>query len=296
MKKIIAAAVATAFVAPAFAADVSVSGDMQFFYYNEDGGSASVQGGDQIITFKATSELSNGMTVSAAMNVLTNGATESIDSSGSTADVTDSDGGENITVSGTFGSISIGDVSSALDNVGDYTDIAPHDGTFAADGDDGSVLYVLPTLVEGLKLSVSHTPEDTDNNFGGNTAGDSFSAAYNFGAGEVYYGSQSRAGETDMTAYGVKYSFGPLTVAYESGDSDTDEEHTGIAATYTMGDTSILFESQESDDGGTIDVDDTIIAVKHNLGGGLTIYAQSTQEDQASSPVDKTYVGVNYVF
>jgi hypothetical protein len=293
MKKIIALAVAGAFVAPVYAADVTVSGDLEYFYYNEDGGSASLQGGSQIITFKATSELDNGMTVSGSMNILTNGETEAND--GSTA-IVDSDGGENITVSGAFGSVAVGDVSSALDNVGDYTDIAPHDGGFAADGDDGSILFVLPTLVEGVKVSASHTPESTADNFAGNTSGDAFSVAYNFGAGEVYYGSQSRASETDMTAYGVKYTFGPMTVAYESGDSDTDQEHTGVALTYSMGATSVLFESQESDDGGTITVDDTIIAVKHNLGGGLTVYAQSTQEDQASSPVDKTYVGVNYVF
>ena len=35
MKKIIAAAVATAFVAPAFAADITISGDQEFAYTDE---------------------------------------------------------------------------------------------------------------------------------------------------------------------------------------------------------------------------------------------------------------------
>jgi len=285
MKKIIAAAVATAFVAPVMAADLTVSGDMEYFYYNADGGSASLQGGSQIVTFTASSEMNNGMTITGTANFAV-----------ATAQTVATDGGDSLTIAGSFGSVSIGDVSSALDNVGDYTDMAPQDGTFLADGDDGNFLYVLPTLVEGLKLSVSHTPEDSASNVAANTSGDAFSVAYNFGPGEAYIGTQSRDGETDMEAYGVKYTIGSLTVAYESGDSDTDEEHTGLAASYAMGDTTLIVESQEIDDGGTIDVDDTIIAVKHNLGGGVTVYAQSTQENQASSPTDKTYVGINYVF
>jgi hypothetical protein len=286
MKKIIALAIAGAFVAPAYAADVSVGGDFEYYYYNEDGGSASVRGGSQIVKFSATSELNYGMTI-------TGNATFAVDDEQAVA----TDGGESVTLAGSFGSISIGDVSSALDNVGDYTDMAPQDGGFAADGDDGNVLFVLPTFVDGLKVSLSHTPEDSTNNYANNTSGDAMSVAYSFAGGEVYAGTQSRAGETDMEAYGIKYTMGPLTVAYESGDSDTDEEHTGFAASYKLDDaTTIIFENQESNDGGTIDVDDTIVAVKHSLGGGVTVYAQSTQEDQASSPVDKTYVGLVYAF
>ena len=182
MKKIIAIAVASAFVAPVMAADVTISGDFEYMMVMPDGGDNSLVGGDQIVTVSASSETSNGLTVSASMNLLT-GNDQSVGT----------DGGESIKIGGAFGTISIGDVSSALDNVGDYTDVAEVDGGFDGDGPDASILYVLPTVFPGLKLSVSHAPDG--DNFGGSPAADSYSpaadsysAAYSFGAGEVYYG------------------------------------------------------------------------------------------------------------
>ena len=284
MKKIIALAVASAFVTPAFAADITVSGDMEFVYVSPETGDSSFQGGDQVIVFKAASETNNGLSVSADVNFLVNDD-----------QTVGTDGGESITVSGPFGSISVGDASGGLDNVGDYTDVAPQDGGFDGDGTDANILYVLPAFVDGLKISASHSPEGTASNFGGEAAGEAFSAAYSFGSGEVYFGSQSLTGADDLEAYGIKYSVAGLTLAAESAEQG-DTEITGLAATYKINDTTLVFESQVNETGATSTEDDTIFAVKHDLGGGLSVYAQQTTEDQTAAPSDKTYLGVNYAF
>ena len=276
MKKIIAIAVASAFVAPVMAADVTISGDFEYMMVMPDGGDNSLVGGDQIVTVSASSETSNGLTVSASMNLLT-GNDQSVGT----------DGGESIKIGGAFGTISIGDVSSALDNVGDYTDVAEVDGGFDGDGPDASILYVLPTVFPGLKLSVSHAPDG--DNFGGSPAADSYSAAYSFGAGEVYYGASEPANGDETSAMGVKYSVGGLTVALESGETGT-EEYQGAAAVYKMGDTKLIVERQDSDT-----EDDTIYGVTQSLGGGLSVYAQMTQNDMVGAS-DTTYLGVEYSF
>jgi hypothetical protein len=285
MKKIIALAVAGAFVAPVMAADVTLSGDFEYVMVFPETGGSSFRGGDQIVTFGASSETSNGLSVSAKANILVNND-----------QVVGTDGGEHIKVAGPFGTVSLGDVSGGLDNVGDYTDMAPQDGGFGADGSDANILYVLPALVDGLKVSISHAPKDTANNFGNSPAGDSYSVAYNFGAGEVYYGSESLTGSDELGAYGIKYSVAGLTLAAELGNKGTTD-YTGIAASYKIGDTTLIVESQEVEANGSTSVDDTLIAVKHSLGGGLSVYAQLTTEDQdATTPNDKTYLGVNYAF
>lgn len=288
MKKIIATAVAAAFVAPAFvapvmAAEVTISGDFEYYMISADSGEdsfTSFNGGDQVVTVSATSETAMGWKISADMNVLVDNGQE-----------VGTDGGESITVAGPFGTISVGDVSGALDNVGDYTDVAPQDGGFGADGSDASILYVLPTFVPGLKVSLSHTPEADAvgvDNFAGNTGGESVSVAYKFGPGEVYYGTQD-LGNVETTAFGIKYSVGALMVAAESGDKDSASgtDYTGLAATYKIGDTTLIAERQDEND-----VEQILLAVRHALGGGLSVYAQSTSVDDA----DATYLGVNYAF
>jgi len=70
MKKIIAAAVATAFVAPAFAANenVTISGDMEYIYQSGDVTNQVADGG-QIIVFSGSTETSNGLTVTGTTNL-----------------------------------------------------------------------------------------------------------------------------------------------------------------------------------------------------------------------------------
>jgi hypothetical protein len=297
MKKIIAAAVATAFVAPAFAANenFTLSGDMEYMYQSGDV-TNRVSDGGQIIVFSGSTETNNGWTVTGTTNIMN---TE--------ADIA-SDGGTSIKVAGGFGSITVGDASGALDNTGDYSDVSPVAGGYAYDGSDASILYVAPALVDGLKVSISHTPEGP--NFAGNAEMDSYSVAYSFSGGEVYYGTQNVKDSSDTTAYGVKASFGGLMVALEMGTNESDDatvldtDATGIAATYTLGsDTTLAVEKQSTESAASGDVavtetDVTVVSVTQSFGGGLSVYAEqaNTEVSGSTADTDVTSIGVVYKF
>jgi hypothetical protein len=320
MKKIIAAAVATAFVAPAFAADVSVSGTTIFNYITDDRAATGdkVATDDQAITVKATQELSNGMTVTSTFNLVHDGAANDLDNQGS-----------NLTIAGDFGKLGIGDVSGALDATGDWTDISPVFGGYRADGDDMNMNWTLPAIVPNLTINASYSPD------GANLAGDdpfstqglggsAYSLTYNMGSVAVYYGSETydeNHGEANVDSYGVKYSSGPIYFAVEVGSGDnmdqsasalsvlqtsaTDDKNydfAGVAGSYKMGDTTLGFEQQTAEEKGTSGntkvADETTVFVAQSLGGGVTVYAATSTDAGSSAQTDVTRnaLGIKFAF
>jgi hypothetical protein len=299
MKKIIAMAVAGAFVAPAFAANenFTFSGEFEYRYVSGDHAgqvdTSSIGSGDQTIYIEGATETESGLSIKAYMAI------------NNDSDSMDSDGDTSITISGAFGSIELGDAASALDNVGDYTDVAPATGGFDADGGNANILYVLPTMVEGLKVSLSHSPEAEGavENYADHQDQNSYSVAYGFSGGEVYYGVQDfgAAGAEDVRAYGVKASFGGLMVAAEFGvidDGTTELDIHGLAATYKVGDATLIFENQDIETSATATTEETMLAVKYSLGGGLAVYAEAASIDATDNTQDRdfTTLGVNYQF
>jgi len=127
MKKIIALAVAGAFVAPVYAADVTVGGSMEFAFKTVDGSQDSItDAGNELIV--GASEEVNGLTVSTSMTLGLDGIQADDDTNGN--DVFAS--AMNITVAGAFGTVAVGDVSGGLDSYGDYTDVSPAGAGFDA--------------------------------------------------------------------------------------------------------------------------------------------------------------------
>jgi hypothetical protein len=100
MKKIIAAAVATAFVAPAFAADVTLTGSQEFSLVSNQTTTATsdTAATDTAFTIKASTETANGLSISTDINMDGDGT---------------HDGGNSINISGPMGSIVLGDDSGA---------------------------------------------------------------------------------------------------------------------------------------------------------------------------------------
>ena len=155
MKKLIALAVAAA-AAPAMAA-ISLSGGVEVSYTNQDAGNAvSVAGstaaavaesktvGTEQATLgvSASSELDNGMTISTSYTLHSAG------------NAVTNDGGEgSITVAGSFGSLSVGDVGGPLDGRDGQAAATAENDLSAAFGGDMSVVYSLPNMVEGLNIS-----------------------------------------------------------------------------------------------------------------------------------------------
>ena len=318
MKKIIALAVAGAFVAPAMAADITVSGSMTYAYTQSDKANTgdTLSADDNQVVFTATSETSNGYAVSGKFTVVDD-ATGETDHQGSA-----------LTISGPFGTLGLGDNSGALDATGDYTDMAYWFGGYNMDGNDMAIAYTLPTLVEGLAVRASLSPEGDNYIAGGETidvAGTAegreatgVSVTYSAGDISVYYGEEEvdRAdGETTTNkSYGIKYSAGALTLAAESGSTDNaaavtdsdiadgdDVEYKGLAAAYQMGDITLAYEMQQMEEKNVSDqrwIDESTFSVSSDLGGGLSAGVSTTSNDSTDDDkkFDRTAVVVKYAF
>ena len=191
MKKLIALAVAAAAM-PAMAA-VSISGAIEVSYSDKDAGVAgvSVAGGaastataasksmateQATLTVAASSEMDNGMTVSTSYTFKGAG------------DAVSNDGGEGaITVAGAFGSVSVGDVAGPLDARDGQAAAAAENDLSAAFGGDMSLVYTLPSLAEGLNISVGMSAEDGgDTGVGSDAQGIGFD--YSIAGFKVYGG------------------------------------------------------------------------------------------------------------
>jgi hypothetical protein len=288
MKKIIAAAGASAFVAPAFAAEVTVSGESEMTYVSNTGSQDTATNADNLVLVTATEEV-DGVTVSTTIIMdqpdVTNGTAS--DSDGST-----------LSLSANGVTLAMGDVSGAMDAVGDYSDMAPAYGGFGADGADHSYLVTLPT-VNGITVYGSMSPQGGA--FNGATADSTaFGAKFAFSGGEIYFATQEDS-DSKWNSYGAKYSTQGLTVAYEKGADDagsaSDIKYTGVAAAYTMGDVVIGAEAQETKtDGSAASVDDTVAFIEYNLGSNVDIYVSQRSSKGTGSNVDGTTFGIEYTF
>jgi len=306
MKKIIAAAVATAFVAPAFANEnISITGNIGYVIQNSDDTATSTSNLDaNNIAIASTHELDNGLTVTGTFNVESDQA------------ATNSDG-TNLKISGGFGSLTLGDTSGAADAVGDYSDVAAWYGGFDGDGVDAFALYSV-SPVDGLTVNLSWSPDANTNSGEGSGVDDNtvgYSLKYAIGGGEVYYASEKTSEETDelqFTAAGVKYGFNGITVAYEQASEEVgtattayfagttgltasgdDLDMTGVAITYSMGDVTLAAENQKQEQGSTELEDTTTMSVTYSM-GQLSVAVSVSEEDVAAT--DSTALKVAYSF
>ena len=285
MKKIIAAAVATAFVAPAFAADVTVTGETEMTYVSTTGSTDAATNADNVVTITASEEI-DGVSISTSI-VLDQDKVYDANTAGDGSSLTVSTGGV---------SLAMGDVSGAMDAVGDYTDMSPAYGGFGADGADHSFLVTLPAM-GSVTVYASMSPTT---GFDGSTADSTaFGAKAAFAGGEVYFATQEDT-DSKWNSYGAKYSTQGLTIAYEKGADDAgssaDIKYTGIAAKYTMGDIVLGVEQQETKtDGSSATVDDTVTFIEYNLGSNVDIYV-AQRSSQVSGTADGTTVGIEYAF
>jgi hypothetical protein len=309
MKKIIAVAVAGAFVAPAYAADVTISGSVEYIYKDVGGVTTATHDGfDPLFSIGATSQTDAGYTVSANIDVDT-GSTNTLDNS-------------KISIAGDFGSLSLGAPSGGLDAAGDYTDIAPEKGGFHLDGNDHFMLLQPNLGIAGMSVALSINPATT--NSAGGSAGEGHGASITYDAGgftmyagrEKIKGNDTNANDSTetTTAYGVKTTLGGLYIAAEkgtrknSGVDVTEVSVTGLAAKYSLDKITIGVEQQSSDQGydhlsSDTDSDDkstkakfdeTTAFVSYNFGGGLSAYLE--QYDESVAGTEQTTIGVKYSF
>jgi len=295
MKKIIAAAVATAFVAPAFAADVTVSGSFEWSYQETAGASSSDV--DNVVSIKGSSETANGLTVSADINLTSN---EAADSS-TTNDA--HDGSSSITIAGPFGSVDLGDTASAADAVNAINEFHVVTGAGATTAPDAAILWTLPASVDGLTVMLSNSPDSTGEN---GDAGSHTGIALKYTAGPVTvaYAKNDNDDGSAITSASAKLVMNGLTIGVESTEDD-DEDGTATAAIdqrsvgvkYTMGDMTVFAANMETKDAdaGTVSNDVTGYGLHYNLGGGLTAFVENSTDDKVTDS-DTTAIGVTYAF
>jgi hypothetical protein len=299
MKKIIAAAVATAFVAPAFAADISVSGDIEYRYVmSADDGIAGAYD-DSDIKVTATEELANGMTITAFVELLDAKSTASADV-GATAQGGDT---EIIVSMPGMGTVSMGagdHAANRVDELGSPADTGMGAASIAAS--DGTTLvtnWTLPQLVNGLTVNVSAGLDDSTqiDSVDNETNSTSYGLSYNMGSFTVAYGAMDTEGAAYSPSYiGAQFSAGALTVGVDSASDDglagTDSQE--IGATYNLGDTAVYVQTQSVATAGGSTVNSSAFGVLHSVGGGLQLRAESINSDTATD--DQTTIAVLYAF
>jgi len=281
MKKIIAAAVATAFVAPVFAADVTLTGGTDFYYKDVDGVTSTGFDSDAF-TIKATTETASGIAVSVDFNITSEG---------------EDAGSGSVDLSGDFGKIELGDTSNAADKFDDMTDVDVVVGPSLA-GSDAAIGWTLPTLVEGLTVYLSHSADASDDEGGQTAAHTGYAAKYAMGPVSIAYGkADADVNSADQAYVGASATFQGVTVMYEemtNGDSSAETVEEAFGLSYSMGDMTINFVQEETTAGGAVTSDITFVGVKYSLGGGVTAFAEQASNDTNDS--DATAVGVSVSF
>jgi hypothetical protein len=275
MKKIIAAAVAAAFVAPVYAADITLSGDLEWSYSDGNGATSTALDGD--VNINASTETANGLSVTTSINLSDNG---------------DDDGGDAVTIGGDFGKLTLGDTSSAVDKFDDRNDYALVAGT-SLTGDDAAVGWDLPTLVPGAKLYVSY---GADTNEDGNEAHTGFGVSYGAGPVSVAYAQNNNDDGSKITYVGGTATFGGIAVSVETMDDDADDsEERSVGFKYSMGDVTIYGSNQKdtTDDATTADV--TAFGVQYSLGGGVVAFVENSSDEEDAS-AETTALGVSVKF
>jgi len=274
MKKIIAAAVATAFVAPAFAADITISGDQEFAYTDANGSTSTAIDGD--FNIKASTSTANGISVSADINISDEGG---------------DDGSNSLTLSGDFGKFDLGDTSSAADSVDDRVDYSYVTGVATTAG-DAAIGWTLPSMIPNMSVYVSHgTDSDEDGE-----AHTGYALEYSAGPVEVAYAVNNNDDATKITYVGGTASFGGAAVSIERMDDDaTDTEEAAMGVSYGMGDMTIYIANEETQVANTTTADVTAFGLSYSLGGGVTAFIESSSDDNDAAN-DETSAGVTFKF
>lgn len=284
MKKIIALAVAGAFVVPAYAADITMSGEIEYMFqkYESDGVSGAV--GDEDVQITATEE-SNGVAIQGFVRINDGTAVGAL------------------SLVGEFGSFEVGsDTGTAVEAIDEVAGVAEWElGDSAAAATTAEAVtarYTLPALVDGLTLKVSYGAGAGTNNTADTDeyVVTSYAAQYTMGNVTVGYGSidDEQTPTYDTTIMNAKFVAGPLTLAYEqtANDGALNTDISGLGAVYNYGGGNVYVEAQTTDTNGT-ETNDSAVGVSYKI-GGVNMYIQSNSGDTVAD--NGKVIGVEYAF
>ncbi|MDC1076671.1 porin [Litorivicinus sp.] len=295
MKKIIALAVASAFAVPAFAADVTLSGDVEYFYVDKNAGSA-FDSGDQDITVSASEDLGNGLSVTATLEM--DGDSHS-GANTSTANGMVSD--SSLTITGDNFSVEIGDATAAasesFDEVSDKAEQGGTSGETAVTTEHSLLVKVMPA--EGVTVAVSTGSVD-DSATSTSATVNSYAVQFNVMGATLAYGiADNELEDKNIATLSASYSAGPISIGYDAisnvGYVDKDDQ-TNVGVAYAYGNGNLFVESGElKDDSASTKTETTAYGVSYKL-GAVNLYALRNDTKAADVTDDQTYVGVEYAF
>ena len=300
-KKIGLSALAGSLVATsAFAGEMSVSGGASINVEHTNGGNGDTgktfSMGNQL-TFSGSGELDNGLNVALSFVLDQN--------DDSTAAAAAYSGGPFDSHSVTISSDAMG--SLKFSGEGGSSAISAMDGTAAGDiwdsfnitgsiiptgigGGDNSMMYTLPSMVDGVAVNASYTPRGTaDSTVAYSvsyTGVENLTLSYAMGDGS--------ADNTDGEAMKVSYVMGPITGSYSNYEysgatAATSDDTTSFAVTYLLpGDeVSITYGSEEIERSGKQDVETWKISASYTA-GGMTVSATSMEIDNMDGSTTST--------
>ena len=311
IKKIGMTALAASLVSTSvFAGELTASGSASITVENYSGeqinsGKAFTMGDSVVLS--GSTELDNGMTVSMSFE-LDGGADVTSGSYDSHSVTISSDAIGTLTFSGNGGDSAVealdataaGDIWDTFDKQVVETLAVPENATTAgnaammsAPGGNNTMLYTLPSLVDGLSVSASYTPQ------GSVTAGTESSTAYgltytgieglsvSYGAGTSDGG--VAATKADVTTMKASYAYGPITIGYSDHEYDSvtatrDQDVKSYSVSYTVSDAiSISYGTDELSTGEatTVDAEYSKISASYTA-GGMTITATSAEAENIS--------------
>jgi outer membrane protein OmpU len=276
-KKIGLSALAGSLVATsAFAGEMSVAGGASINIEHINGGAGNAgktySMGNQL-TFSGSGELDNGLNVALSF-VIDQGDDENADETSpfdSHSVTVSSDAMGSLKFSGEGGSSAV----SALDTTaaGDIWDAFDDAGAITPTGVGGgsnSMMYTLPSLMDGVAVNVGFTPSGTSTE-----SATSYSLTYTGVEGlSVSYGhGDGTSANTDGTAMKASYAIGSFTVAassyeYDADGTSADNDTSSYQLSYTVSDEiSISYGADTIEEGTGQDVEATRLKVSYTTGG-----------------------------
>jgi predicted porin len=321
-KTIIASAVAAAVAAPAAFADVKIGGMVNpEMVMGESTDELRVQ---TDLVFSGSEDLGNGLkatfkyhlvndtqdsttaanagtqvvstTVAGAnaVQTITHTVNSSAEVNGDTT-VGDSVADLTVTLSGDFGSISVGRQEGFAEGIGDafYNIDAAHEldlelGDSAYIRKNGAIKYVSPSF-NGLKVGFNSVELSGDSN-----AQTELMAQYsNNGLGVTVISSDDDTAANDYQIVNVSYKMGDLELRASAREVGT-EETTMVGAKYSMGANTFAIGTTNND---TATNDETIVSASHSLSKNTSVYVVfSDAETAAGADNDTTIIGLRQKF
>ena len=326
-KKIGMTALAASLVSTSvFAGELAVTGSAGIYWenYKADSTAGAAASGTKYfsmgndITFTGSGELDNGLNVAVSFQLDQNDNTDEDSTAGDNVwdnhSVTiSSDALGKFVFAGHGGSSAQSGINTtAAGDIWDIFDLRTVGATskMKESGTDNNMMtYTLPSIVDGLTVVTSYTPnigdDESDTSYALTYTGvEGLTASYGVGSNDDAAGSTSNA---DATTMSLAYAYGPVTVAYSDHEYDSntatqDLDVQSFKVSYTVSDAiSISYGEEEVDSGTANDQDAKYSRISASYtAGGMTVSGNMSEMENGdyltTAAADEEYVGLSVSF